>query len=711
MNVRFVKNDRMDAARDGDGEVLGAEGIDVLTVPMNSSVHRMEYMGEQEGRVTQDMFEQVTNTLEAFNSNGSGWVLSDILSFDVQVMQCQPLNGGCTSHSVTFVRQAGMVIDHLQGSIQNCLLDANRCFFRAVARGILQCEKNEPETERVLEEFIHANIVENISSPVHVRDIETFEQANQHLNLAINVLFEEEGSGDLYPARASKNIGPDCVVVNLVLFHMAAPERQHDDDETVSGGGGDGDAEAEEEKSPAIMHYAWIPDIGKALGKNKKDKNNHWYSKPAHLCYNCFLRFQSLEALQSHHEWCLSKTGQINKLPFPGEKVSYTSRSREVMYPYFFVYDFETYNKPVARGCSCSDDKIDKCTHKTKIITEQQAFAYGFVMVDRYGKVVESLSYIGDDAAEHFVQTLLEVTEKYREYVHNTNIPLKETPEMLAAYENATTCYMCDKPFCFDKVKDHDHLSGEYLGAAHNRCNLLRVEVKDRIVGYAHNANAYDTHEILRALATRTTENGELEFRGKPISLDVIALNKQKVKTLTINKVTLLDSMAFLSDSLDRLVTNLKSSNHKFPLTRQWMEDDAKIALLNRKGCYPYEYMTGSDRLKETKLPPPDKFASQLGGSAAASPEDYAHACNVWRTFECKNLEDYTRLYVLADCYQLLECLSEFRTTLFETFRLDMCHYWSLPMMSKDMLFKMTGAEVDLLTDPEMIHFVKDNIR
>lgn len=31
--------------------------------------------------------------------------------------------------------------------------------------------------------------------------------------------------------------------------------------------------------------------------------------------------------------------------------------------------------------------------------------------------------------------------------------------------------------------------------------------------------------------------------------------------------------------------------------------------------------------------------------------------------------------------------------------------------MSKEILFKSTGASVELLTDPEMIHMIKDNIR
>ena len=91
MNVRFVKDTRMDTAIDADGQILGADGVDVLTVPFNSNVHLMQYMGGREEEQVEAMTEQITNSLEAFNSGGSGWVLAEIMGFDAQVMECQPL--------------------------------------------------------------------------------------------------------------------------------------------------------------------------------------------------------------------------------------------------------------------------------------------------------------------------------------------------------------------------------------------------------------------------------------------------------------------------------------------------------------------------------------------------------------------------------------------------------------------------------------------
>lgn len=235
--------------------------------------------------------------------------------------------------------------------------------------------------------------------------------------------------------------------------------------------------------------------------------------------------------------------------------------------------------------------------------------------------------------------------------------------------------------------------------------------MKGRLVGFAHAFSQYDSHCLMKAIAKRKKKEGSFDYRGKDIRLDAIALNGQKFKIMKLNNVTLVDSMSFLNDSLERLVENLVLSDHKFDLLKQWLPEDHKRALVLRKGIFPYEWMTSMETLAEEQLPPPEGFASVLSGSTSASKADYEHAQQVWKTFGCKNMRDYTRLYVLSDCYQLLEALWELRDTLYDKFNLDICHFYSLPMMAKEILFKYTGAKVQLLTDPEMIQMVRSNVR
>ena len=215
----------------------------------------------------------------------------------------------------------------------------------------------------------------------------------------------------------------------------------------------------------------------------------------------------------------------------------------------------------------------------------------------------------------------------------------------------------------------------------------------------------------MKAISDRKDRENRPNYKGKRLRLEAIPLNTEKFKMLRVGNITLLDSLSFLQDSLDRLVENLRLSNHPFHLTQQWLPELEKRELMMRKNVYPYEYMTGMDVLSETSLPPPEAFASQLTGSVRASDEDYAHALKVWNVFNCENMGDFTKVYVRADCYQLLEVVSELRGILYEEFHLDMCHFLSLPMCAKECLFKHTKAEVQLLHDMEMIHMIKDNIR
>ena len=91
-----------------------------------------------------------------------------------------------------------------------------------------------------------------------------------------------------------------------------------------------------------------------------------------------------------------------------------------------------------------------------------------------------------------------------------------------------------------------------------------------------------------------------------------------------------------------------------------------------RKGIYPYEYMTGVERLSEKSLPPKEEFASLLGVGvildsesmitpSQISDEDYQHAQKVFEAFGCENLADYTRLYCKSDVLLLADHAPVFR--------------------------------------------------
>ena len=51
----------------------------------------------------------------------------------------------------------------------------------------------------------------------------------------------------------------------------------------------------------------------------------------------------------------------------------------------------------------------------------------------------------------------------------------------------------------YRKVKDHDHYTRKYRGAAHRQCNL-NYSIQKEIPVIAHNSSHYDQHFIIREL-------------------------------------------------------------------------------------------------------------------------------------------------------------------------------------------------------------------
>ena len=47
--------------------------------------------------------------------------------------------------------------------------------------------------------------------------------------------------------------------------------------------------------------------------------------------------------------------------------------------------------------------------------------------------------------------------------------------------------------------------------------------------------------------------------------------------------------------------------------------------------------------------------------------DDYKHAQNVWKTFECKTIKDYHDLYLKSDVLLLADVFGKFKKHLFKT--------------------------------------------
>ena len=158
-----------------------------------------------------------------------------------------------------------------------------------------------------------------------------------------------------------------------------------------------------------------------------------------------------------------------------------------------------------------------------------------------------------------------------------------------------------------------------------------------------------------------------------------------------------------MATSQEKLVNNLPKD--AFGNVKRYYEED-KLEILTRKGMYPYEYMDPPEKLKETQLPPTEAFYSRLNDEGI-SDENYAHAREVWKTFEMKNLEDYHNLYNRVDVLLLTDVFENFRDICIRNYNLDPAHYYTAPGLAWDATLKVTNVELELLSDMDMLLMVE----
>ena len=263
-----------------------------------------------------------------------------------------------------------------------------------------------------------------------------------------------------------------------------------------------------------------------------------------------------------------------------------------------------------------------------------------------------------------------------------------------------------------EKVKDHCHFTGRYRGAAHSKCNL-KYRKPDFIPVVFHNLSGYDSHLFIRNLGSTKGNigcipNNEEKYISFTKNIEIGSYTNKKGESKPIfYKIRFIDSFKFMATSLDSLVNNLpeKAFNN---LERYYTSDE--LSLVKRKGVYPYEYMDSLERFKENKLPPKEAFYSRLTGEDISN-EDYEHAKNVRDVFGMKNLQDYHDLYNETDVLLLADVFENFRNICMENYKLDPAHFFTAPGLTLDACLKMTGVNLELLSDIDMLLMIEKGIR
>ena len=493
-------------------------------------------------------------------------------------------------------------------------------------------------------------------------------------------------------------------------------------------------------------HYALVTNLDSFMYTNSTNKCKF-------TCPSCLRRYTNKELLDAHTE---NGCDDVIEIRFPEQgskhsKVKFKSYAAKYLTSEFIVYDSEARTNTEER--------------KKKQVTYQKTKAFTCGRIKRKFKTLDYFEqdfkrYTGEDAASQFIEYLVDVmAEKSYNYQVKRSQKIAEiqmTPETIESYKNATKCCHCwdifytgsdrQKLRLYQKVRDHNHKDGSYIGASHAICNLLRDRKNQKIPVIAHNMMGYDIKDLFHALVKYMDENPEAP------TPEILPKSEERFIALYWGPFVFMDSLSHLLSPLADLINTLKVKNSdgtlnldltkpKFKFTlakiRQLGLEDHFAELID-KNIYAYEDDTdpseygnefrGIEKFKSTlnqgfivknptkalfpdsksqnKLRPLPKVENPnvkiIDGSMET--KKYNEAKAVFEKTGMNNSK-WDLFYELRDVTALTDILVNHIKTSYETFGLDPLQSLTLPSYGWSSLLYKSEVELEVASTPEEYEF------
>ena len=607
-------------------------------------------------KLLNDVISEIIDKIYNYQENGSGWYFKEVVQLEINTAEFNPMKGSSYIPLPDWIMRKKAIV-----SIRN---KDEKCFLWSVLRYLHPREKNDCRLKD-LEKYEFSLNTKGITFPMKIKDITKFEKLNPDLP-GINV-FSVDDKKTIYPLR---EVNRGCKnTIDLFLY-----------------------------EEDGKFHYSLIKNFSRLIRRQITKRTD----EPIQICKRCFSHFTKEELLDNHIKYCSNNATAIVKMPEPNTMLYFKNYHKKLPVPFVVYADFECFTKPMN---SCSPNPKDSYNYNYQ---KHEPSGFCFYVKGIVDKKIKPIIYTktseDEDISKVFVEKLVEVTKGIYNDFYQKPKPLRLTQEEQKLFEKAVNCHICSRELKKDKVRDHCHFTGQYRGAAHNKCNLMCRKPKVLPVIF-HNLQGYDAHLFIKQIARLkgdlncipSTEEKYISF-SKSIKVgEYYCLKLGKMCPINF-EIRFLDSFKFLQTSLANLVSNLSkedfhNTNHVFK---------KNVDLLTRKGVYPYDYVSSLDKLSETQLPPKEEFYSQLYDEDI-SDDDYQHAINVWNTFNCKTIRDYHNLYLKSDVLLLADVFENFRKTCLKHYKLDPVHYYTSPGLAWDACLKKTGQHLQLLHDYDML--------
>ena len=305
-------------------------------------------------------------------------------------------------------------------------------------------------------------------------------------------------------------------------------------------------------------HYVLIKKLDVFLGDHNKK----------FICRRCLNSYTSENMLIKHKPKC--EYNDITTIKTSNESHLYWKKHFHKNPLYFRIYsDFEADNE--------KDDSI--IGNRTTNIYKENPVINGYHIVSELEDVLKSgyhKSPLGYDNVDWFVDEFIKLENKMAFYFKNTNKDIIMTDEDEQYCRNDNICRFCEKEILSDKVRDHCHLTGNYRGPAHSKCNINVTQKQSIFIPFIfHNFSNYDCHMFFKKLVNKKKDN---------VDFEIIPKTNEEYISVTYGCIRFIDSYRFQSSSLDSLVKTLvDNSNKKLKDLKEEIFDNDKIMNIVKK--------------------------------------------------------------------------------------------------------------------------------
>ncbi|XP_063218528.1 uncharacterized protein LOC134528792 [Bacillus rossius redtenbacheri] len=618
-----------------------------------------------------ECIEKICREEDEYVSKGSGWTLSAVKKIQLRFNKLVPLR-------VSSYIDLPAVIKNREACINPKNLEDNECFKWAILARYVEGVSPQRVDKRY-HDLEGKFDFSGLEFPTPLHQIKIFERNNKEVSVNVYNIDEND---KIAPVRVGKE------------------EKQHHFDLLLLS------------NEDSNSHFCYIKNFSRLV---RPQITAH--TEKIHVCKRCFTYYHDLpresglsgqQCLDAHRKFCNTHAPVRVEMPKADKNgqppvLEFKNYHHMTKMPIVVYADFEALLVPIP---SCQPDPQQS---STQAYQKHEAFSYCiYVKVDTdvipatltASLPQEPMLYRGPDDEEKFVEDIVDIGNRVKE-IYQTSLPMTPlTAQEYARFAAAQQCCYCNTVFTMEnyKVKDHDHFSGKYLGAACNSCNLLRRRPK-KLVVYFHNLS-YDEKFIIKKLGYDNKE--------------IFIIPHTQEKMITFSKslgnkfsVQFIDTFRFMARSLASLASYLPAD--KFKETSKYFTPE-EMSLVTRKGIFPYDYVSSWEKLDEPQLPAKEEFYNMLNDSHISDAE-YSHAQAVWNKFGCVTLGEYSDVYLKTDVLLLADVFENFRQLCLDTYGLDCSHYVSSPGFTFDAMLKQTQVRLELITDYDMYMFIEAGIR